>query len=137
MDFGPESGVDLEWISWGREKRPEKIRGDFVTKVVTKFMTKFVPVSTKTQDRICAPKSKIHSELPPYFAFWALGLKDPGKRCQYAGKGRMNKTLGAKKFVKELLRRRGRNISMHASVVFGSGSWGAPPMIIPENVEAF
>ena len=25
VDFGPEGGVDLAWIFWGREKRAEKI----------------------------------------------------------------------------------------------------------------
>ena len=60
VDLGPEGGVDLAWIFGGREKRPEKVRGDFGTKFVTKFVTKcvtkFVSVSSKIRDRIRAAK---------------------------------------------------------------------------------
>ena len=81
VDFGPEGGVDLAWIFWGREKRPEKIRGDFGTKFVTKFVTKcvtkFVPVSSKIRDRIRATKSKIHGELPPYFCVLSSRTERP------------------------------------------------------------
>ena len=43
VDFDPESGMDLEWIFGGREKRAEKIRADFVTE----FVTTFVPPKKK------------------------------------------------------------------------------------------
>ena len=96
MDLGPEDGVDLAWIFWDREKRPEKIRGDFrtrfVTKFVTKCVTKFVPVSSKIRDRIRAAKSKIHGELPPYFCVLNSRTERPPENAlSKQGKGRMNK----------------------------------------------
>ena len=77
--------LKVAWI-WrgffsGREKRAEKIRGDFgtkfVTNFVTKFVTKFVPVADKIRDRIRAAKSKIHGELPPYFCVLSSRTERP------------------------------------------------------------
>ena len=52
VDFGPEDGVDLAWIFWGREK----------------IVTKFVPVSGKIRDRIRAA-----NERPPENALSTQG----------------------------------------------------------------
>ena len=68
VDLGPEGGVDLAWIFWGREKRPEEIRGDFGTKFVTKFVTKcvtkFVPVSSKNSGSDSCRKMKNPRRAP-------------------------------------------------------------------------
>ena len=101
VDFGPQGGVDLAWIIWGREKRAEKIRGgfgtEFATKFVTTLVTKFVPVSGKIRDRIRVAISKIHRELPPYFCVLSSRTeRTPENALSTQGKGRTNKTLWAK-----------------------------------------
>ena len=40
VDFGPEGGVDLAWIFWGREKRPEKASRRFRDKIRDKMCDK-------------------------------------------------------------------------------------------------
>ena len=59
MDFGPEGGLDSARI-FGARKGMKKIRGDFKTE----FVIKFVKVSGQIQDQIRAKKSEI-TELAP------------------------------------------------------------------------
>ena len=82
----------------GQGKKPEKNRGDFRTKFVTKCVTKFVPVSIKNRDRTRAAKSKIHGELPPYFCVLSSRTERPPENAlSTQGKDRMKKTYWAKK----------------------------------------
>ena len=70
VDFGPESGVDLAWIFWGREQGL-KISGRFRDRIRARLRAAKKTIRDRTRD----VKTKIPGKLPPYFPLCFLILE--------------------------------------------------------------